>query len=188
MQKTLKELAPLVGAEVAGDGDVVITGVAGIKEATEGHLTFLANPKYVTYLASTQASAVIVSPQAKDAVGKPLLVTENPYLAFAKALTLFHEKKSHPPGISERAFVASSAKIGKDVSIYPHVYIGNNTEIGDQTVLYPGVVIGDDCQVGEGVLIYPNAAVYDGTQIGNRVIIGACSVVGHDGFGYAKDG
>jgi UDP-3-O-[3-hydroxymyristoyl] glucosamine N-acyltransferase len=115
------------------------------------------------------------------------LITPEPYLAYAKIAQLFFQKPYKPQGLSQSAIVPSTARIGKDVSIFPLVYIGENVIIGDRVTLYPGVYIGDDAVVGNDVIFYPHVTVEAGSIIGNRVILHPGVIIGGDGFGYAKD-
>jgi UDP-3-O-[3-hydroxymyristoyl] glucosamine N-acyltransferase len=188
MRKTLAEIAELVGGRVAGDGAVVITGISGIKEAHEGDLTFLANPKYLSLVHTTRASAVIVGP---DVVieGKPVIVTDNPSLSFVKVVELI--KANLTPritGVHPTAVVSPDAVIGEDVGIGPYVVIGSGAVIGRGTVICAGVFIGDKTSVGEDCLIYPNVTLREDITVSDRVIIHSGSVIGSDGFGYIASG
>jgi UDP-3-O-[3-hydroxymyristoyl] glucosamine N-acyltransferase len=187
MKKKLKELAEWVGGKVIGDGEVEILGVASIDEAKAGQITFIANPKYLPKMSQTEASAIIVSPEVTQAE-KPLLSVVNPQLAFAKVVGLFCSSPYQPKGVDPRAWISPTARLGKDLTIYPFVYIGDRCQIGDRVTLYPGVSIGEDCSIGEESVIYPNVSIYSRTVIGKRVILHSGVVVGSDGFGYAKDG
>ncbi len=185
---SLKELAEAVGGEIVGEREVKITGVAGIREAKEGEITFLANPKYEPYLATTRASAVIADKDGSSP--RPILRVENPYLAFLKVVTLFTERAFdlYPRGIDTAAIIAETAKLGKDVSIGAYSVIEERVEIGDRVTIRPLVSICDDVTIGEDCLIYPHVTIRERCEIGNRVIIHSGAVVGSDGFGYAKDG
>jgi len=185
---SLAELARLVGGEVVGDASVEITGVAGIKEAHEGDITFLANPKYDSYLATTRASAVIAA--GNGGSPKPVIKVANPYLAFLKVISLF---TGETPGQSLRgvhptAMIEGSASIGADVSIGAYCYVGANVRIGDRTTILPLVCVLDDASIGADCLLYPHVTVRERCEIGDRVILHAGCVIGADGFGYAKDG
>jgi len=187
MKKTLKELAEWVGGAVIGEGDVEISGVAPIEEAQPGEITFIANPKYLSKLNETGASAVIVSKDIRQA-DKPLLSSANPYLAFGKILALYSRKPYQARGIDSGAFVSPTARLGKDMSVYPSVTIGDRCSIGDRVILYPGVSVGEESTIGEDSILHPNVSIYPRTTIGKRVILHAGVVIGSDGFGYAKDG
>ncbi len=187
MRKRLKELAQYVGGTVIGDGEVEISGVAALEAARSGEITFIAHPKYLSKLAETNASAIIASKEIPSSK-KPLLCVGNPYLAFAKILTLFSEKPYQPKGIDPNAWISSTARLGKEVTVYPFVSIGDRCRIGDRVTLYPGVCVGEDASIGEETILYPNVSIYPGTVIGKRVILHGGVVVGADGFGYVKEG
>ena len=187
MKKKLKELAQWVDGTIVGDGEVEISGVAAIEEARAGEITFIADPKYLPNLSKTNASAVIVSKEVTQA-DKALLCVSRPKLAFAKILTLFSHEPYQPKGIDPNAWISPTAKLGKDLTLYPFVYIGDRCSIGDRVTLYPGVYVGEDASIGEDSILYPNVSVYSRTIIGNRVILHSGVAVGSDGFGYEKEG
>lgn len=187
MKKKLKELAQWVNGTVVGDGEIEISGVAAIEVARPGEITFIANPKYLSKLSQTNASAVIVSKEVVQA-DKSVLCVADPYLAFAKILSLFSHTPYQPKGIDSNTWVSPTAKLGKDLTLYPFVYIGDRCSIGDRVTLYPGVYVGEDSSVGEDSIFYPNVSIYSGTIIGKRVILHSGVVVGSDGFGYVKEG
>jgi UDP-3-O-[3-hydroxymyristoyl] glucosamine N-acyltransferase len=186
MQKTLNEIAKLLDGTVIGDGDTIITGVCGIKEAKEGDITFVANPKYLGLMRHTRASAIITSSEVKDAP-KPIVCTENPSLAFAKLVSLLAPNKvKHPAaGIHPTAIIGERVRLGKDVAIHAYVVIEDDVAIGDGTIVYAGVYIGHHTQIGGDSLIYPNVSIRERVTIGNRVIIHSGTVIGSDGFGFA---
>jgi len=186
MQKTLKEIAELVGGKVSGDSKVIITGVAGIKEAREGDITFLANPKYFPLIDKTRASAIIVSKDA-GASSKPVVLTENPSLAFAKVVASFAPcETKHPKGIHPAAVLGKNVKLGKNVAIGPYAVVEDEVSIGDNSIIYAGCFIGNNTVIGEDTLIYANVSIRERITIGNRVIIHSGTVVGSDGFGFAS--
>jgi UDP-3-O-[3-hydroxymyristoyl] glucosamine N-acyltransferase len=187
VKRKLKELAEWVGGTVVGDGEVEISGVGAIEEARMGEITFVANPKYLPKLSETHASAIIVSKEVTQA-DKPLLCVTNPYLAFAKILTLFSQQPYQPKGIDSNAWISPTAKLGKDLTLYPFVYIGDRCSIEDRVTLYPGVYVGEDSSIGEDSILHSNVSIYSGTVIGKRVILHSGVVVGSDGFGYVKEG
>ena len=184
MQKTLKEIAKLVEGEVVGDDSVVITGVAGIKEACEGDITFLANPKYFSILDKTHASAIVTSRDVEKTI-KPIIRTENPSLAFAKIISSFAPSEvTHPKGIHPTAILGKKVSLGKDVAIGPYAVIEDSVSIGDNTVIYAGCFLGQHSRIGSNTLIYPNVSIRERVNIGSRVIIHSGTVIGSDGFGF----
>lgn len=187
MEKSLKELAAGLGGRVIGDQDARITGLASLDEAGEGDLTFLANPRYAQKVAATKASAVILPPGA-DPCGKNGIEVDNPYLAFAKALTLFHVTPPEPKGIMAGAYLGRNAEVGKDVTVYPGAFVGDGARIGDRVTLFPGVVLYECVELGNDVTLHANVSVRERCRIGNRVIVHCGTVIGSDGFGYAPEG
>ncbi|MCP4267332.1 MAG: UDP-3-O-(3-hydroxymyristoyl)glucosamine N-acyltransferase [Candidatus Brocadiaceae bacterium] len=188
MEKTLKELADYVGGDVVGDENIKIKGVMAIEEAREGYITFISNRKYIKELEQTGASAIIASPdtEVKD---KNLLITKNPYLAFAKVVDLMMNPEAVYPGtLDDSARISDTAEIGHNVTVYPFAFIGENAKVANNVVLYPGVYIGDDCEIGKDTIIHPNAVIHKGTIIGERVVIHSNVVLGCSGYGYAPDG
>ncbi|MFQ5585514.1 MAG: UDP-3-O-(3-hydroxymyristoyl)glucosamine N-acyltransferase [Thermodesulfobacteriota bacterium] len=186
--KRLRELATLVDGEVAGDGETEIEGVAPLEDAAPGDISFIANPKYRYLLTETKASAVIVPMEEETHPGISLLRVANPYLAFARVVDLFKPAPGYYRGIHPRGEVHEGAELGHDVSLYPFAVVDEGAHIGDRVVLFPGVYIGRNAVIGDDTLLYPNVTVREGCRIGRRVIVHANSVIGSDGFGYAREG
>lgn len=184
MQTTLKEIARLIGGEIAGDDNVVITGFSGIKEAQAGDITFVANPKYLSFIDTTAASAVITSRQVQ-AASKPIIRTDNPSLAFTRVVSMFMpEDEVHPKGIHPTVIMGEGVSLGRAVAIGPYTVISDGVSVGDNTVIYSGCFLGRNVAVGADTLIYPNVSVRERVAIGSRVIIHNGTVIGSDGFGY----
>jgi len=185
MRKTLKEIAEFIQGEVVGDDSIVITGVAGIKEAREGDITFLANPKYFPLIDKTGASAIITARNIEKA-SKPLIRTDNPSLSFAKVVSSFALTETvRLKGLHPSAVLGKNVLLGKGVAIGPYVVIEDNVSIGDNTIIYSGCFIGYDTKIGCDSLIYSNVSIRERIIIGNRVIIHSGTVIGSDGFGFA---
>ncbi len=187
MEKTLREIAEIVGGMIEGDADTIIKGTAGIEEAKQGDITFIANPKYIKHIESTQASAVVCSPEV-SADSKVLLKVENPYLAYAKIIHLLHPPMKESGKIDERAAIGENVRLGKNVTIYPFVFMGDGCVVEDGVTVYPHCFIGKNVTIRKNTLIHPNVTVSEGSVIGKRVIIHSGTVIGSDGFGFAKDG
>lgn len=179
----LSELAAALGCRLEGDTAIEITGVRGIEHASGGHITFLANPKYAPKLKATKAAAVIA---ARPVEGIATLVSENPYLDFARALELFYQPPRPAPGIHPLASVAASARIGEGASIGPFAAIGENVVIGRNAVIHPHVVVYQGAQIGDDFTAHSHAAVREFCRIGHRVVLQNGVVVGGDGFGFAR--
>jgi UDP-3-O-[3-hydroxymyristoyl] glucosamine N-acyltransferase len=185
VQKTLEEIARLVGGSVVGDADTIITGVSGIKEAREGDITFVANSKYLPLMEQTKASAIIVSKDVKHAQ-RPIICTENSSLAFAKVVSLFAPNEDkHPAGIHPTAIMGEHVTLGKDVAVEPYVVIEDYARIGDRAILYAGVYVGHHTEIGTDTIIYPHVTIRERVSIGSRVVIHSGSIIGSDGFGFA---
>ncbi len=186
MRMTLAEIAEVIGGEVIGDSQTVITGISGIKEAQTGDITFLANPKYAPLLSTTGASAVLLDRESKiENCKKPVVRTDDPSFAFAQIVSLVSpQKKVHPQGISKFASIAPGAVLGKDVSIGPFAIIEPNVRVGDNSVIYGGCFIGNSAQIGSDCLLYSHVTIREDVQIGNRVIVHSGTVIGSDGFGF----
>jgi UDP-3-O-[3-hydroxymyristoyl] glucosamine N-acyltransferase len=186
LTKTLGELAEYVEGRVFGDPSILIKSASTLGRAGKGDISFLANTKYERQLQTTKASAVIVGKETTTAP-VPLLIAEDPYYAFMQIMVLLHGHRKHKKtGISPRASISDTAKVGADCHIHDFVTIDDDAKVGDGCIMYPGVFVGQGVQVGNDSIIYPNVTIYDGTKIGNRVIINANSTIGEDGFGYAS--
>jgi UDP-3-O-[3-hydroxymyristoyl] glucosamine N-acyltransferase len=183
--KTLGELAQYVGGRVLGDANVQIRSAATLGRAGQGDISFLSNEKYEKQLTTTRASAVIVG---KDTVtaSAPLLVAEDPYYAFMQIMVLLHGHRKHKKvGISSRAMISDSAKIGAGCHIHDFVTIADGVKVGDGCIIYPCAYIGENVQIGNDCIIYPNVVIYEKCRIGNRVILNSNATIGEDGFGFA---
>ena len=188
MKFNVYQIAQMLSAKVEGDEQAEIYTVCKIEEGCEGGLSFLANPKYTQYIYDTKATAVIVNDDFKPE--KPLTTTlirtPNAYLAVAKLLEIYNSMKNVKKGISDKACIASTAKIGKDVYIAEFVSIGEDAVIEDNAKLYPHVCIGDKASVGENSTLYAGVKLYAECIIGKSCIIHAGTVIGADGFGFAQ--
>ncbi|PID58108.1 UDP-3-O-(3-hydroxymyristoyl)glucosamine N-acyltransferase [candidate division KSB3 bacterium] len=187
MEYRLEQLAEHVNGRIEGDGGILISSVAGLEEAGEGSISFLANPKYRARLKDTKASAVIVAPDV-DLPGVNLLKVPNPYLAFAQVLSMFVQKHHPPQGIHESCQIGEGVTIGDECAFGAHVVIGNHVTIGSGTIIYPGVVLGDKVDIGSDCILYPNVSVLQDVRLGNRVIVHSGTTIGSDGFGFAPTG
>lgn len=185
--KTLRELAEYLGGIVLGDEAFLVDGLAPLESAGPDKITFLANPKYAAKVAETAAGAVLMAPGG-EAYGHNVIEVANPYLAFAKLLTLFYVHKQEPRGVMEGARLGSNVSLGANITIYPGAIIGDNVAIGDRSIIHPGTVIYDSVTIGCDTLVHANVAIRERCRIGNRCVIQPGAVIGSDGFGYAPDG
>jgi UDP-3-O-[3-hydroxymyristoyl] glucosamine N-acyltransferase len=188
MSHTLQEVAEFTAARLMGDGSIEIAKVASVAQAQPGDLVFVQDDKDLPPALASHASAVIAGEfAAASPAGKPLLISGNPRLAFARAGALLHPAKSYPPGLHPTAIVDPSANIATTAAIDAHAVIaaraviGERSHIGASCSIGEGVTIGDDCD------LYPCVVIYQGTRLGRRVIVHAGAVLGSDGFGFVRD-
>jgi UDP-3-O-[3-hydroxymyristoyl] glucosamine N-acyltransferase len=184
---TLGQLAQRLGATLRGAADTPISGLATLQEAQAGQLSFLANPQYRKFLPDSQAAAVLLSPADADGYGGAALVVANPYLAFAQLSHLFDPRPVSMAGVHPTAVIAADAQVHTSASIGPYVVVESAAQIG------AGVCIGAHCFIGarsivaEGGWLAPRVTLYHDVRIGKRVVIHSGTVIGADGFGFAKE-
>ncbi len=184
---TLADIAGEIGAELRGDGGMVISGLATLQTATASQLSFLANPNYVRYLESTCAGAVIIQPGLADKCSTNVLMMDNPYLGYALTSQLFAPQLPGHSGISPSATVADDVVLGEGCVVGPNAVIEPGVTIGAASFVGAGCYIGHDSHLGDSVQLRPNVTIYHGVSIGNRVRIHSNSVIGSDGFGFAPN-
>ena len=182
---TLGELARRLDCPVEGDAAIEIRRVARIEEAGPGDLTFLANPKYASKLATTKASAVIMN---GEAVAAPCAVirSASPYLTFARAAQVLLPDAKPAPGIHQLASVAADAMIDASATIGAFAFVGAGVSIGARTILHPHVVIGDGTRIGADCIVHSHVSVRERCMVGDRVIVQNGAVIGSDGYGFAQ--
>lgn len=168
-----------------GSADTEISGLNAIKQAGPGEITFVSNPKYAAAARSTRASAVIVS-EDFPAIPAAVLRVKDAYIAFAHALTLFHQPLRYAPGAHPTAIVHPTAKIGRDAHIGPYVVVDEHVEIGAHAILLAHVVIYRGVKIGDNFFAHAHAVVRENCRIGNNVLLQNGVVIGADGFGFAK--
>ncbi|HIN68386.1 MAG TPA: UDP-3-O-(3-hydroxymyristoyl)glucosamine N-acyltransferase [Methylococcales bacterium] len=190
MTSTLGQLADSINAQlINGNSAQPIHGVATLAAAQQGEISFLTNFKHLPNALQSQASAIIVGRVIAD-LEIPQLVSENPYLSWAKTVALFKaDRSSHLPlSIHPSACIDPSCQISDNTHIGANVVIGANSTVGSDCKIHSGVVIEENCQLGNNVEIHPNVVIHFGSQIGNRCNIWSNAVIGSYGFGNAKDG
>jgi UDP-3-O-[3-hydroxymyristoyl] glucosamine N-acyltransferase len=183
----LGDIAAELGAELRGDPDTEIVGLATLQAASPGQIAFLANPSYVRYLADTRASAVMIGPSVADQYAGNALLLENPYFAYATISHWFDPAPVATPGIHPSAVVASSAWIPDTASIGPQAVIEEDVVIGEGVVVGAGSVIGARCQLGDYSLLRPRVTLAHDVVTGKRCHILSGAVLGSDGFGFANE-
>lgn len=187
MTQTLAELATRFGAGIQGDADCLIQGVASLKSAQSGQISFFYDKHYVDELALTKASAVILRPEHSELSPTACLVTDNPQLLFARVAELFQRQAGVEAGIHSDATVDPSAQIDPSAFIAARAVIDRDAKIGRNTVIGAGCVIGAGSVIGDDVRLVANVTICDNVRIGDRALIHPGVVIGSDGFGLVKD-
>jgi UDP-3-O-[3-hydroxymyristoyl] glucosamine N-acyltransferase len=186
----LREIAEAVSGRITGDGEAEITGFNSLADAGPADVSFLANPKYIPFLATTRAAAVLVPDMPVPAgvvirAGLHLVRVANPDLAFTQVVAAFAPRPvPPPPGIHPSAVVAGDVRVGAGVAIGPCAVVGDGAVIGDGTVIYPNVTIGAAAVIGAACTLYPQSSVRERCRLGDRVVLHNGAVIGSDGFGY----
>jgi UDP-3-O-[3-hydroxymyristoyl] glucosamine N-acyltransferase len=185
----LVELAEATFSEIErGDAKAEITGAAGLDIAKAGEITFLANPKYTPQISETRASAIFLNEGVKlDRNDIAVLRSKDAYLAYTRALRLFHPASDITPAIHPTAVIDPSATISDDCEIGAHVVVGKNCRIADGVKLFPNVTVYEGVSIGRNSIIHSGVSIRENCEIGENCIIHNNSTVGCDGFGYAKD-
>ena len=181
----LRDLAARLDCRLEGDGDVEISGVAGIHEAGPGDITFLANARYQKAVAATSASAIIL-PDNRSTAPCPVIRARNPYLAFSRAVAVFAPDDRPAPGVHPLAAIADDAVLGDKVSVGPFVSIGAGASIGARTIVHPHVTIGPGVRVGEDCVVHAQVSLRERVTIGSRVVLQNGVVIGGDGYGFVR--
>ena len=187
MEFSAKQIATFIQGEIVGDENATVHTFAKIEEGIPGAISFLSNPKYTSYIYETKASIVLVNKDfvPEQEIKATLIKVDNAYESLAKLLNLYEQSKPKRVGIDPLAFVAETAKIGKDVYIAPFACIGEYAEVGDNTMIHPHATVGSGAKVGSDCILYANTTIYHDCRIGNHCILHSGSVIGADGFGFA---
>jgi len=182
----LDQLASLLGCRIEGDASLEINGVASLDHAGANDLSFFANPKYRNALASTKAGAIIVGAKTTSPEHN-LLKNDNPYLAFAKAIEVFHKKHAPIPVIHPSARVSASAVLGSSVSVAAGAFVGERAIIEDRAHIGEGAVVSEEARIGEDTVVNAGCVVGARVQIGRRCFLDFNCVIGAEGFAYARN-
>ena len=196
MKQTLRDLAKQIGCRLLGEGSITVTRVSGLQSATSHSLVFVEDVQYLDAALRSSAAAIIAGDfAAGNQASKPILISPQPRLTFARAARLLRDPDRNRV-VHPAAIVPASARIGKNVAIGPRTILGEHVKIGDETTIGPGSVIGDDAggtvegdavKIGSNCRIDANVTIYPGTTLGDRVIVQAGAVLGSEGFGYVRD-
>ena len=189
MRARLGELAALLGGELVGDAGLEITRIGPLESADASTIGFLANPRYQSQLAATQAGCVIVAPALREAAVArgAALVCDDPYLSFARLTQWWAAQQRRPPapGVHASAVVEEGAFIDPGASVGAMAFIGRGARIAAGVWIGPQCHVGDGAQVGEGTWLKPRVVLGEACRIGARGIVHSGAVIGADGFGFA---
>jgi UDP-3-O-[3-hydroxymyristoyl] glucosamine N-acyltransferase len=182
---TLTELAQRINAELVGNPHHQISALATLQAATQQNLSFISNPAYKKYLASTQAGAVICTPELADTISTNKLIVANPYLAFARLTQLFDSSLHVEAGIHPTAVIGKNCELGNGVSLQANAVLADNVTLGDGVVIGAGSFVGADSVIGARTKLFANVSIYHGISIGEDCILHSGCVIGADGFGFS---
>ena len=190
MKFTAEQVAEVLGGEVVGDPKAEVYKLSKIEEGSKGSISFLANPKYLPYIYSTQATITIVNntfvPEGE--LNTTLIKVEDAYLSFTKLLEFYDQaKKGNKMGIEQPSFISESAKYGINLYLGSFSYVEKNVVLGDNVKIYPNCFIGESVEIGNNVTIFAGAKVHSDTVIGNNCVIYSGAIIGADGFGFAPN-
>ncbi|AOR64336.1 UDP-3-O-(3-hydroxymyristoyl)glucosamine N-acyltransferase [Pectobacterium wasabiae] len=183
----LDALAQQLDAQLHGDGDIVITGVASMHSAKTGQITFLSDSRYREQLAETQASVVVLTEADLPYCQVAALVVKNPYLTYARMAQLLDTTPQPATDIAPSAVIAPDATLGQQVSIGANAVIESGAQLGDGVVIGPGCFVGKNARIGAGTRLWANVTIYHRVELGEQCLIQSGTVIGSDGFGYAND-
>jgi UDP-3-O-[3-hydroxymyristoyl] glucosamine N-acyltransferase len=188
MEFTIKQISKMLNGQVKGDGDAKITMLAKIQDAKAGQVAFLANPKYESFIYSTNATAVIVRKdfQPKKEIKSVLILVDDPYSSFTRLLEEYHRLLSfQKTGVEQPSYIGEGSSVGREIYRGAFSHIGNNSVIGNGVKIYTHVSIGDNCTIGDHTILHPGVKIYAGTKVGANCVIHSGTVIGSDGFGFA---
>ena len=183
----LQEIARRVNGYCPGEGGVEITGLATLANAEPHQLSFFVNSRLRDCLQSTRAGGVILREDDVRTYGGPVVICENPYLAYAQVAGLFDQTPVPQPGCHSSAVIAPNAVVDATAHVGPNVVVEAGACLEAGVTVGPGCVIGENVLIGQSSRLYANVTIYHGVKIGRRCVIQGGAVLGGDGFGNAKD-
>ncbi|UJH91544.1 UDP-3-O-(3-hydroxymyristoyl)glucosamine N-acyltransferase [Antarcticibacterium sp. 1MA-6-2] len=189
MKFKASQIAEILNGTVEGDPEAEVDKLAKIEEGSKGSLTFLSNPKYTSYIYTTNASITIVKDTFKieQPINTTLIRVGDPYKAFSTLLEYYNQVKLNKSGIENPHFVDDTAQLGENIYLGAFSYVGKNVKIGDDVKIYPNCYIGDNVTIGNNTVIFAGVRIYSETIIGRECIIHGGVVIGADGFGFSPD-
>jgi|WP_321248166.1 UDP-3-O-[3-hydroxymyristoyl] glucosamine N-acyltransferase len=189
MNFTAQQIAGILEGDVIGDPEVEVSKLSKIEEGTKGSLTFLANPKYNSYIYSTKASITIVNKtfEPENDISTTLIKVDDAYQSFSKLLEYYNQVKMNKHGIEQPSFISESVTLGSDIYVGAFSYIGDNVTLGNNVKVFPNAYIGDNVTIGDHTIVFSGAKIYSESVIGNHCVINSGVIIGADGFGFVPD-
>lgn len=189
MKFTAAQIAEILDGKVIGNPNDVVYKLSKIDEGTEGSITFLANPKYVNYIYSTEATIIIVNTtfEPENVVSKTLIKVEDAYGSFSKLLEYYNQVKLMKSGIEQPSVISENVTYGENLYLGSFSYIGNNVNIGDNVKIYPNTFVGDNVTIGDNTILFAGVRIYSESVIGQNCCIHSGAIIGSDGFGFAPN-
>ncbi len=189
MKFTATQIADILDGDIIGNPNVKVTKLSKIEEGTEGSLTFLANPKYKSYIYSTKASITIVNKtfEPENPITTTLIKVEDAYKSFSKLLEYYNQIKMNKIGIEQPSFISETAVLGENIYVGAFSYLGVNVKIGNNVKIYPNCYIGDNVIISENTVLFAGAKIYSDCIIGANCVLNSGVIIGADGFGFTPD-
>ncbi|HLV69858.1 MAG TPA: UDP-3-O-(3-hydroxymyristoyl)glucosamine N-acyltransferase [Xanthomarina sp.] len=189
MKFTAQQIAGILEGDIVGNPDVEVSKLSKIEEGTKGSLTFLANPKYQSYIYTTKASITIVNRTfvPENHLETTLIKVDDAYKSFSKLLEYYNMVKLNKQGIENPSFISDTATYGSQIYIGAFTYIGENVKIGNNVKIFPNCYIGDNVVIGDDAVIFAGVKIYSETLIGNNCVINSGVIIGADGFGFVPN-
>jgi len=186
---TAEQIAGILEGTVIGDPNIEVSQLAKIEEGKKGSLTFLANPKYKSFIYKTEASITIVNSDfnPEEAISTTLIKVDDAYSAFTKLLEYYNQIKMNKSGIEQPSFISDSAKLGENVYVGAFTYIGDNVSIGDNVKIFPNSYLGDNVKIGDNSIVFSGGKIYSECVVGSDCVINSGAIIGADGFGFAPN-
>jgi UDP-3-O-[3-hydroxymyristoyl] glucosamine N-acyltransferase len=186
---TAHQIAGLLEGEVVGNPDEEVSKLAKIEEGVKGSLTFLANPKYKSFIYTTKASITIVNKdfEPDQEVSSTLIKVQDAYKAFSKLLEYYNQIKLNKTGIEQPSFLSDTVTIGSNIYIGAFSYVGANVTLGDNVKIFPNSYIGDNVKVGDNTIVFSGGQIYSDCIVGNNCVINSGAIIGADGFGFTPN-
>lgn len=189
MKFTAAQIAGILEGEVVGNPNAEVYRLSKIEEGTEGSLTFLANPKYLNFIYSTQATVTIVNNTfvPEQEIETTLIKVEDAYESFSKLLEYYNQVKLMKSGIEQPSVISENVTYGTDLYLGSFSYVGKNVTIGNNVKIYPNSFIGDNVTIGNDCIFFAGVRIYSETVIGNNCTVHSGAIIGSDGFGFAPN-